>query len=56
MEKIDVRLENCYGIRKLKTEFDFRDKSAFIIYASNGSMKTSFTKTLKDISSPRGQA
>ena len=50
MKKINIKLENCYGIRKLKTEFDFSDKSAFIIYASNGSMKTSFTKTLKDIS------
>ena len=50
MEKVNIKLENCYGIRKLEKEFDFTDKPAFIIYASNGSMKTSFTKTLKDIS------
>lgn len=50
MEKVSIELENCYGIRKLKKEFDFSDKAAFIIYASNGSMKTSFAKTLKDIS------
>lgn len=38
------------GIRKLEKEFDFSDKSAFVLYASNGSMKTSFSKALKDIS------
>ena len=50
MEKVNVMLENCYGIRKFEKEFDFSKKAAFIIYASNGSMKTSFTKTLRDIS------
>jgi len=50
MKKVNVRLENCYGIKKFENEFDFSDKTAFIIYASNGSMKTSFTKTLKNIS------
>ena len=50
MQKIKINLGNCYGIKKLKKDFDFSDKAAFIIYASNGSMKTSFTKTLKDIS------
>lgn len=50
MEKVNIKIENCYGIRKFEKEFDFSDTAAFIIYASNGSMKTSFTKTLKDIS------
>lgn len=50
MKKVNIHLENCYGIRKFEKEFDFSEKAAFIIYASNGSMKTSFTKTLKDIS------
>lgn len=50
MKKVAIKLENCYGIKKFEKEFDFSDKAAFIIYASNGSMKTSFTKTLKDIS------
>ncbi|MBC3886800.1 hypothetical protein GH810_00520 [Acetobacterium paludosum] len=50
MKKINIKLENCYGIKKLEKEFDFSDKPAFILYASNGSMKTSFSKTLKDIS------
>lgn len=50
LKKINIKLENCYGIKKLEKEFDFSDKAAFILYASNGSMKTSFSKTLKDIS------
>lgn len=50
MEKVNIKLKNCYGIRKFEKEFDFSHMAAFIIYASNGSMKTSFTKTLKDIS------
>lgn len=50
MKKVAIKLENCYGIKKFEKEFDFSDKAAFIIYASNGSMKTSFTKTLKGIS------
>jgi len=50
VKKVNIKLENCYGIKKLEKEFDFSDKAAFILYASNGSMKTSFTKTLKDIS------
>lgn len=45
MNKLNINLENCYGIKKLQKEFDFSDRSAFVIYASNGSMKTSFTKT-----------
>lgn len=51
MEKISIKLENCYGIKKLEKVFDFSKKAAFIIYASNGSMKTSFTKSLGDIAS-----
>ena len=45
MKELKVNLENCYGISKLKYEFDFSNESAYIIYASNGLMKTSFTKT-----------
>lgn len=51
MEKISIKLENCYGIKKFEKIFDFSKKAAFIIYASNGSMKTSFTKSLGDIAS-----
>jgi len=48
--KLKIDLENCYGIKKLKCELDFSACNTFVIYASNGVMKTSFAKTLKAIS------
>jgi hypothetical protein len=50
MQKLILDLENCYGIKKLKAEFDFLQKNTFTIYAPNGVMKTSFAKTFKDLS------
>ena len=47
MNKINVHFEHCYGIKKLKHEFNFKER-VFAIYASNGVMKTSFAKTFKD--------
>ncbi len=49
MQRIKINLENCYGIKKLNHEFNFRNKT-FAIYAPNGVMKTSFAKTMDDIS------
>jgi ABC-type lipoprotein export system ATPase subunit len=48
MNNLIVDLENCYGIRKLTHEFDFNKCNTFSIYAPNGFMKTSFSKTFKD--------
>lgn len=50
MEKIYFRLENTHGIRKLDHTFNFRDsgKKAIVLYASNGVMKSSFARTIKD--------
>jgi len=50
MQKLKIDLENCYGIRDLKFEFDFHSKRSYAIYAPNGFMKTSFSKTLSDFS------
>lgn len=50
MEKLKIQLENCYGIAKLNTEFDFSKGSAKIIYAPNGCMKSSFAKTMNALS------
>ena len=50
MQKLNIHFENCYGIKKLKYEFDFSTKKIYSIYAPNGTMKTSFAKTLKDFS------
>ncbi len=50
MNKLSVVLENCYGIGKLSTDFDFSRTKTCAIYAPNGLMKTSFAKTFKDLS------
>ncbi len=49
MQKITIHLKNCYGIKKLKAEFDFSEHRAYAIYAPNGSMKTSLAKTFEDV-------
>jgi hypothetical protein len=48
MRHISIELENCYGIRSLKHDFDFSQRSAYAIYAPNGSMKSSLAQTFKD--------
>ena len=50
MNKIKLKFQYCYGIKKLETEFDFSSKKVFAIYAPNGTMKTSFAKSFKDLS------
>jgi energy-coupling factor transporter ATP-binding protein EcfA2 len=50
MDKLNIDLENCFGIGKLNHEFDFKKSNTFLIYAPNGTMKTSFAKTLDLIS------
>jgi hypothetical protein len=47
--KLDVKLKNCYGIQNLEQSFDFSNNKTFLIYASNGVMKTSFARTFKQI-------
>jgi hypothetical protein len=49
MDKIKLNLENCYGIKKLQAELEFKS-TGYAIYAPNGVMKTSFAKTMMDIS------
>ena len=51
---LEVNLENCYGIKKLKHEFSFKNSQneeakINIIYAKNGLMKTSLAKTFLDL-------
>ena len=48
MKKLNLDLENCYGIRALQIEFDFSTRNTYAIYAPNGAMKTSFAQTFKD--------
>lgn len=53
MKKLAINFENCYGIKKLEYAFDFSKKNAYSIYAPNGFMKTSFSKTFLDLSEKR---
>jgi ABC-type cobalamin/Fe3+-siderophores transport system ATPase subunit len=52
MKIIKVDLENCFGIGKLNHEFNFnkQNSNSFMIYAPNGTMKTSFAKTFDLVS------
>jgi hypothetical protein len=50
MNKIDLELENCFGINKLKHTFDFTKSNTIVVYASNGVMKTSFANTFQELS------
>ena len=53
MTQININFENCYGIKKLKYNFNFdeiNEKQTCIIYAPNGTMKTSFANTFDDFS------
>lgn len=47
--KLNVKLENCYGIKTLNHEFNFSKCHTFVIYSPNGVMKTSFANTFKDL-------
>ena len=49
MNKMTVDLENCYGIKKLQTKFDFTQHKVYAIYAPNGAMKSSLAQTFKDV-------
>ena len=50
MKGVKVNLKNCYGIRSLEYDFNFEDKKAYVVYAQNGVMKSSFAQTFKDLS------
>lgn len=51
--KISVDLKNCYGISELVHDFDFGVTNSYVIYAPNGFMKTSFSKTFDDLAKGR---
>lgn len=53
MNKLKVDLTNCYGIQSLVHEFDFDSSKpkVYVVYAPNGLMKTSFSRTFEDLAS-----
>ena len=48
MDRVEIDLKNCYGIKSLQADFDFDRTSAYALYAPNGVMKSSLAKTLQD--------
>ena len=46
--KLNIDLKNCYGISELNHCFDFTASNGYAIYAPNGFMKTSLSKTFDD--------
>lgn len=55
IQKVEINFEHCYGIHRLCSDFDFSKSNMQLIYAPNGTMKTSFAKTFNDMSDPRGK-
>jgi hypothetical protein len=51
MNRVNIDLQNCYGIKKLVKQFDFSKNRVFAIYAPNGAMKSSFAQTFQDVAS-----
>lgn len=56
MRKIYIKLSNCYGIGQLQCDFDFTNADAYSVYAPNGFMKTSLSKTFLDLSRDRNSS
>ncbi len=44
--KLKMNIQNCYGIGALDHEIDYSNNNVAVIYAPNGTMKTSLTKTI----------
>lgn len=49
MNVLTLDLENCYGIQKMQQNIDFSKNNIAVIYAPNGTMKSSFAKTFEAI-------
>lgn len=45
MKKLTIDLEHCFGIGKFEYDFNFSKLNSYLLYAPNGTMKTSFAKT-----------
>ena len=50
IKELSISLSNCHGIRNLCHSFKFTKQHAHLIYAPNGTMKTSLAKTLRFVS------
>ena len=53
MQKLKLDLENCYGIKRMNETIDYSNNNVAIIYAPNGTMKSSLAKTFEAIRDDR---
>lgn len=53
MQELKLDLENCYGIKKMKETIDYSNNNVAIIYAPNGTMKSSLAKIFEAIRDDR---
>lgn len=49
MDELRMNLENCYGIQKLDHVIDYSSNNVAIVYAPNGTMKSSLARTFRDV-------
>jgi len=49
MNKLSIKLENCFGIGKFEQVFDFEKSNTVLVYAPNGTMKSSLAETFSAI-------
>ena len=47
MDELKMNLENCFGIQKLNQSIDYSNNNVAVIYAPNGTMKSSLAKTFE---------
>lgn len=47
---LHIEMTNCFGIKQLMQDFNYSGKFTHLIYAPNGTMKTSFAKTMRFVS------
>ena len=50
MKHVKINFENCFGIKKFSKDLDFTQHRSILIYAPNGTMKTSFSNTMRLLS------
>lgn len=49
MNELNLELENCFGIQKMNASIDYSNKNVSVIYAPNGTMKSSLAKTFEAV-------
>lgn len=50
MNHVKIHLENCFGIKNFLKDLDFTQHRSILIYAPNGTMKTSFSDSMRLLS------